>query len=318
MTQQQTDATEPSVAPFLDDPGQLPPGGTAHWARAADGVRLRVAHWPGPRGHVLILPGRTEYIEKYGQTVTDLAVAGWGASVIDWRGQGLSDRLIGDPKVGHVDSFASYQRDLDAFIAAARPFAAQPAALCHSMGGCIGLRGLMRGWQPHAVVFSAPMWGLPLPTHIKFAARTLGRVSPIVGRAGGYAPGTGPDFSFDAMSFDNNVLTTDRAQFDRAKSHLQRHPVLEIAGPSVSWVAAALREMTALSRLPSPQCPAFCAVGSREKIVSVTAIEARMARWRGGELCHYPGAEHELMIEAEPTRTDFMRRTIALFNNTHP
>lgn len=300
-------------APLLGEPGRFPSGGSAHWTHATDGVRLRVAHWPGPRGHVMVLPGRTEYIEKYAGVVSDLTHAGWGASVIDWRGQGLSDRLIADPKVGHVSDFAAYQRDLDALIAAARRFAENPVALCHSMGGCIGLRGLMRGWQPAAVVFSSPMWGLPLPNHMQFAARTLGRFSPLVGRAGVYAPGTGPDFSLGAMSFDNNVLTTDRAQFDAAKSHLIQFPQLEIAGPSISWIAAALREMGTLARRLSPDCPAFCAVGSREKIVSVPAIMARMARWPGGEMHHYPGAEHELLIEAPTTRDDFLRRALALF-----
>lgn len=303
-------------APLLEDLGPLPPRGRARWISADDGVRLRVAHWQGTRGHILILPGRTEYIEKYGQVLLDLVGQGWGASVIDWRGQGLSDRLFSDCLVGHVDNFAAYQRDLDAFITAARPFADRPFALCHSMGGCIGLRGLMRGWAPGAVAFSAPMWGLPVPGHLQLAARVLGTISPFLGRATSYAPGTGPGFGLRTMAFDANVLTTDRAQYERLQTHLRLHPELEIAGPSIGWTAAALREMAALARRPSPACPVFCAIGGREKIVSVPAVTARMARWPQGQLHRYPGAEHEIMMEAEATRADFLHRALTLFE--HP
>ena len=37
---------------------------------------------------MLILPGRTEYVEKFGLVVSDLAATGRGALVVDWRGQG--------------------------------------------------------------------------------------------------------------------------------------------------------------------------------------------------------------------------------------
>ncbi|SDW98164.1 alpha/beta fold hydrolase [Roseicitreum antarcticum] len=319
MTQRQASSTLGTAsltqAPLLDDLGPLPPGGRARWISADDGVRLRVAHWQGTRGHILILPGRTEYIEKYGHVLMYLARHGWGASVIDWRGQGLSDRLFSDRLVGHVDSFAAYQRDLDAFIAAARPFADRPFAICHSMGGCIGLRGLMRGWAPAAVAFSAPMWGLPVPGHMQLAARVLGRISPLLGGATSYAPGTGPDFGLRTMVFDSNVLTSDRAQFERLHTHLRLHPDLEIAGPSIGWTAAALREMAELARLPSPTCPAFCAVGRLEKVVSAPAIAARMARWPLGQMHHYPRAEHEIMMETTATREDFLARAMTLFTH---
>ena len=32
--------------------------------------------------------------------------------------------------------------------------------MAHSMGGCIGLRALMRGAPVKAAAFSAPMWGI--------------------------------------------------------------------------------------------------------------------------------------------------------------
>jgi len=55
-----------------------PEGGYALWLTADDGVRLRAVHWPkeGARGTVLLMPGRTEYCEKYGRTASELAARG--------------------------------------------------------------------------------------------------------------------------------------------------------------------------------------------------------------------------------------------------
>jgi len=53
-----------------------------------------VGHWTGQhvKGTVLLFPGRTEYIEKYGPAAADFLARGFATVVIDWRGQGLADR----------------------------------------------------------------------------------------------------------------------------------------------------------------------------------------------------------------------------------
>jgi len=67
-------------APLYNDVARGPDGGFAVWAKAPDGVRLRFGIWPtkGAKGTVFLLPGRTEYIEKYGMAAGYLARAGFG------------------------------------------------------------------------------------------------------------------------------------------------------------------------------------------------------------------------------------------------
>ncbi|MCB1405943.1 MAG: alpha/beta hydrolase [Rhodobacteraceae bacterium] len=290
-----------------------PDTGRAYWLPASDGTRLRLAHWPGDR-QVLILPGRTEYIEKYGLVVRDLADAGWGALVVDWRGQGLADRLAPDPLMGHVGRFSDYQRDLDAVLEAAEILAPGPHPwLVHSMGGCIGLRGLMRGKRPPAVAFSAPMLGLAQPAFLTAALRTLSRVLHPLGLDARYAPTTGPAFGLPGMRFADNTLTTDEAQFDRMKAQIAGEPGLSLGGPSLRWMGQAVTEMRALATLPSPDLPALFGLGGDEAIVSPQAIRDRVARWPRAELIDYPGAKHELTMERPEVRTDFLRRMLSLF-----
>ncbi|WP_245243244.1 alpha/beta hydrolase [Pararhodobacter sp. SW119] len=288
-------------------------GGRAVWLQAGDGRRLRLALWPGAR-HVLLLPGRTEWIEKYGQVVGQLATAGWGALVLDWRGQGLSDRLAPDSRLGHVARFSDYQIDLHAALDAARTLAPGPLPiLAHSMGGCILLRALVEGLRPPAVALSAPMWGLEQPFGLSAALRAGARLTGPFGRDAVYTPTTGPDYGLASMPYDDNPLTRDRARFERMKAQIAENPDLVIGGPSLRWLAGALVEMRALARAPSPPVPALVGLGGNERIVSPRAIRRRAAAWSEATLVDYPEAEHELLMERDAVRDDFLRRTLALF-----
>ncbi|MCC6000932.1 MAG: alpha/beta hydrolase [Pararhodobacter sp.] len=296
-----------------------PPRGQAYWLRSSDGVRVRIGYWPGSAGHVLILPGRTEYIEKYGLVVADLARAGWGAVVLDWRGQGLSDRLAPDPLLGHVRDFAEYQLDLSAARDAGMALGCGPMpVLAHSMGGCILLRALVDGWRPPAVSLCAPMLGLAQNAALRAGVAAMARLSRPLGRNLAYVPGTGPEFGLRSTPFDLNDLTRDAAQFARMQAQLVAEPALALGGPSLSWIGAALAEMADLLRSPAPDVPALIGIAGNDRIVSNEAIRARASGWPGAELAEYPGAEHELLMERPDVRVDFLDRILGLFGkNAH-
>ena len=87
---------------------------------ARDGLPLRTAVWPVPagsaRGTVVVLQGRAEFIEKYGETAGDLRARGFAVHALDWRGQGGSGRMLDDTRKGHVVSYKDYLSDLDLFL----------------------------------------------------------------------------------------------------------------------------------------------------------------------------------------------------------
>ena len=116
--------------------------------------------WPrGDRGTILLFPGRTEYIEKYAHTAAAFGAQGYATLAVDWRGQGLSDRLLADARVGHVGQMCDYQLDVAAMreVAQAQELPRPYFLVAHSMGGCIGLRSLHAGLAVNAAMFSAPM-----------------------------------------------------------------------------------------------------------------------------------------------------------------
>lgn len=303
-------------APFHAALADGPPDGRAEWLRTADGLRIRAAFWKhGVKGTVILFPGRTEYAEKYGRAATDLAARGYACVAVDWRGQGLADRALADPMVGHVQQFAEYQRDLDAVLARVdRLDLPRPLyLLAHSMGGCIGLRALTRGLPFRAAAFSAPMWGISLAAWMRPMAQVLAQMSVWTRQAHRYAPTTGGQCYLLTNPFQDNVLTTDPDMWDYMKRQVQGEPGFRLGGPSLGWLHAALRECADLSALPSPDLPTYCALGTAEKVVDVAPVHLRMARWPKGQLDLYPSAEHEVMMETPEHRRRFFDAACALF-----
>ncbi|MFZ1469256.1 MAG: alpha/beta hydrolase [Paracoccaceae bacterium] len=288
------------------------------WLRTADGVRIRAGIWAGgAKGTVILLPGRTEYIEKYGRAAGDLAARGWSTLTVDWRGQGLADRALADPMAGHVGHFDEYQRDLDAVMACARDQdLPQPyMLLSHSMGGCIALRALHRPELAFgAAVFSAPMWGILMTPWMRPVASILSTLALPFGQAHRFTPGTSSKSYVTEVPFAGNVLTTNREMWGYMQAQIATHPQLSLAGPSLGWLHAAMAECAALAAMPAPDVSAICALGTLEKVVDPVPVHLRMAGWAKGQLDLYPGAEHEVLMEGPSVRARFFDRASALFD----
>lgn len=298
-----------SDAPLFHDIAKGPPNGRAFWRTTSDGVRVRVAHWArlentDSQGTVLLFPGRTEYIEKYGLTAAELAAKGFDTLVIDWRGQGLSDRPDEERALGHVDHFDEYQLDLAEMTALAgeldlpRPF----TLLAHSMGGCIGLRALHNGLDVVGACFSGPMWGIEMSGHLRPMAWGFSWALHRTPWKMALSPGTTRKTYVLAEPFQDNMLTTQPDMWAMMQDQAKQHPELTLGGPTASWLYAALTEMRALARLPAPNLPAVTWLGTNERIVEKEPIHDLMARWPNGRLEVMQGLEHEIVMEGPSVR----------------
>ncbi len=299
-------------APFFTDIADAPEGGQAHWATCSDGVRIRVATWKsGSKGTVLIFPGRTEYIEKYGRAVQSILDRGYSAAVIDWRGQGLSDRLTPDHQLGHVTHFLDYQLDIDAMLGVIRD-AGLPKAhslISHSMGGTIALRALHNGLEVEKAIFSAPMWGIYIPPLLRIPAFIISNIGPFIGLATKFAPNTNSKNYVQVTAFNDNTLTNNKETYQWLIDQMDAHPELGIGGPSIGWLHQALVECAELRRMVPPEHDCLCFLGSQEAIVSPPAIKQLMGRWQNGTLIAVEGSQHELLMEKPPVVKRFWDET---------
>lgn len=290
----------------------LPPGGLG-WdetlaLEAGDGVALRGALWRagGERGLVLMLQGRTEFLEKYCVPAAELVRRGFAVASLDWRGQGHSARLTRNPLKGHVDRFTDYHLDLAALVAHPS-VAALPGPrliMAHSMGGAIGLGALMRGRvRAEAVVVSAPMLGIAMSPVQRLFARALVPLARLLGLRRRWPPVPGVREPYVFSGFEDNVLTGDRSVFEWMVEALRRDPGLRLAMPTLGWFEAASEEITWLARQRPPGVPGLCLLGSEEAVVDPEAVRAGAARL-GFALAEIENARHELLIAAEPARSE--------------
>lgn len=302
-------------APYYTDLAEAPDQTKAVWTTASDGLKLRIAICPvqGAKGVVLLFPGRTELVEKYGRVMTRLAKQGYSSAAIDWRGQGLSDRMLEDRLIGHVGRFRDYQRDVAALVDALHALPGPRYLLAHSMGGAIGLRAVLDGLDVKAAAFSAPMWGIKMPAYQDTLSRLVIRVLSGIGQGDMRAPGTVTHSYLLENSFAGNNLTTDLDEWTYMKRQVEQVPDFALAGPSINWVRQAIVECNALVASKPRDIAILTGLGGDETIVPRKPIEDRMARWPSGAVLHVPGARHELMMESPAKRDRFMNAVSDLF-----
>lgn len=306
-------------APLFEDIARGPGGGSAHWIQTRDGLRLRAGLWrPAagqPQGTVLLFPGRTEYVEKYGDTASFMTQHGLATLVIDWRGQGLADRLLPNPLLGHIDEFAKYQEDVAAMVTLATDLNLPKPwyLLGHSMGGAIGLRALMEGLPVAAAAFSAPMWDIRLPAPLRPVAYAIGTFSRPLCLGNRLAPATSLTPYVEVQAFTGNLLTNDADMYTMLRDQIKAVPDLALSGPTINWVYEGMRECRQLASHPAPEVPALCFLGSAEQVVSSDAIHRRINNWPKGELRLVDGARHEVLMEDRATRQKVQSEMVEFF-----
>jgi len=289
-----------------------PAGAIAGRLKASDGVGLRYVRVPPPEGRkgtVCLFQGRAEFIEKYFETANDLRARGFAVALLDWRGQGLSDRPLRNRLKGHVRDFAEYDRDLEVFMReVVMPDCPPPYfALAHSMGGSVLLRAAQqnRRWFSRTVL-SAPMIGLP-GRNGSGAARVAARWMRRLGAGRAYGPSSkgAPVFT---QPFDGNPLTSDAARYARTRRVLEVNSDLALGWPTIGWLAAAYDQMDAFADPSFPlrlRHPLLIIGAGQDAVVSNSATETFCSRLRAGALVTIPGARHEMMMERDVYRSQF-------------
>lgn len=125
---------------------------------------------------ILMVNGRTESVWRYQELFFDLFRQGFDIYSFDHRGQGVSERLLDDPHMGHVESFDDYIQDMDTIINQfdfnrySRRF-----ILAHSMGGAVSTRYIQtHSSHPfHAIAVCAPMYDIKMPAPLRAIAKPL-------------------------------------------------------------------------------------------------------------------------------------------------
>ncbi len=297
---------------------KAPPGAIVSPVVSRGQIVLRTVRWfpslgptkggRGP-GTVVICAGRSEFVEKYYETIGDLLVRGFTVVAFDWRGQGLSSRPLRNRLKGHVGDFARYRDDLAAVTTQIlEPFCPRPwYALAHSMGGTAALHfAAERPDVFERMVLSAPMIdlaGLRNPN----LTRAVARIARHLGFGRGFIP-VGRRRALFLSTFPGNVLTSDEPRFSRTATLLEARPDLALGPPTIAWAWAAFKSMAKFKEEGFVQrlgTPTLFILAGADTVVDSRAAERLSARLRASTIVTVGGARHELLMERDALRGQF-------------
>ncbi|MFQ5346578.1 MAG: alpha/beta fold hydrolase [Rhodothalassiaceae bacterium] len=292
-----------------------PPGAVRDSLPTGDGLRLRVVSWqpeatPGC-GSVLVVPGRTEYVERHFETAADLLDRGLAVAVLEMRGHGLSPRPLANPMKHHASDFSAMIDDVARFFAYAsdsrmpRPH----ILLAHSMGAHVAFRVLHE--RPRAVeaaVLTAPMFGLRLEGLPRMLVPRLARLAVRLGLGTRYALGQSDWRGGQAREMLRDLLTSDRERFADEDRILAEHPELRLGGVTWGWLDAAFRSMAGIAAPGYAEVvttPLLLVLAGADRVVDNRAAEEVAARLPHGKCVVIEGARHDILHESDPYRDRF-------------
>jgi len=299
----------------------LPAGGERLFLPLRDGWPVRLEHWPrrkAERSHILMITGRADFVEKYAETVHDLVDAGWGVTIFDWRGQGLSRRVGKTPMHGASPGFDVWLDDLAELVSWTVERSGGPVvAAAHSMGGHLLLRHLAagRGGISRALVL-APMLGVAAAPLGPGLARWLAARMVKWQRGSDFVLGGGPYEPGVAGSKRQLLLTSDAGRYSDEGWWIGQYPSLALGSVTWGWLHDAFASIDALNARGVPEAisvPVLALIPEKDGLVDSKATRRFVARIPGGETVEYPQAGHELLREAEPLRGTVLARMLAFF-----
>ena len=277
-----------------------------------------------PDAVVVCLQGAREFTEKYYETAhwcLENNLAFW---TCDWVGQGKSSRLLSNPQKLHSDGFDKHVEDLQYFIlqyikhSSVHPDKGRipMALLAHSMGAHIGMHHLCK--YPNTfecAAFSAPMIGIKLlrqyPQYLTLGAAALCKA--LMGKS--YVP-RGNDWG---KRRESARLSRDPKRSEIHNAWCDHDPELQCGDVTYGWVYEAHRSCIALKQSISKNditTPCFFGIPQQEDLVDNKLAENVIGKMPNAKLLEYPDAYHEILMETDTVRDDFLNHFYELIEQT--
>ena len=283
-----------------------------NFLNTSDDQQIRYGIWYShnekKRGSVILLNGRKEFMEKYAETILELNQRGFDVYSLDWRGQGLSSRMLPNRHKGFIKNYNNYLNDLNLFIIKiVRPKATLPLIiLSHSMGEHIALRFIHE--HPELVdkaVLVSPMIDIltsPLP---RWFVRLIAWGAIKAGLNHAYIIGSG-DYTLE--KFDDNRLTSDPKRFMDEHKAIVKNPDLALGGPTYGWLSATFESIDILTEPDFAKkitTPILIVSAGSDRVVSIKAQKTICSLLPNCRFAEIGGARHEILKETDVLRSIF-------------
>ncbi|MCE2716822.1 MAG: alpha/beta fold hydrolase [Pseudomonadota bacterium] len=218
-----------------------------HELTTPDNVKIRVGRFCGENTIsssdkvLFILPGLVSRIERQEFLAQQLASHGYDIWVLEFRGQGESQRLVSNKQMIHVDDFGQYITDVET-LASLKQFQNKQISLyAHSMGGQVALQILKKYPNKFQLaVLEAPMIRINTSPFPLFFAEPMAYIfKNWLGKSKQYCL-TCSDYDPIKLNFTNNRNCRDKDLFDQYYYIPESKKEMIPSDPSWGWMYTAL------------------------------------------------------------------------------
>ena len=300
-------------APYIElEDYKAPKGINSVFIPMNDNKKLRLIYWINfiddnkKKGTVLLQQGHNEFIEKYYETIQELLNRGFNVICFDWRGQGLSEKMIDNNHKQYIEDFNIHDCDLDFIIneIIIKNFTQPLIGIGHSMGGHILLssKSLIKE-KFKAVILSAPMLGFSYEK-LLFA---LSSITGIFSNKESYFPGSKPNMG-NETAFEDNELTNDRTRYTRTQKLVRKLPIVRLWGVTNSWVNAVKKNLIKIRQetwLRSIQTRILIINPLEDKVVNPKKTIQIANKLPFCKIININGVKHEILMEKDKFRQIF-------------
>ena len=275
----------------------------------------------GPKGSVIFVNGRAENVFKYMELFYDLHIQGWSpVYTYDHRGQGFSDRLLSDPKAGHVEDYSHYRKDFKTFlqlVALDPEFNPEKSFLiAHSMGGVITVDYLQNNPDQKyfsSVAISSPMFRIHahVPSFIEKGLLEVMKLYCLFDCTD-QIPG------IKMKSLIQKFLTRSHARHKfRLYLETKKFPKIKPGRPTYQWVIKSFefsRQIMQKDRIQAIKTPILILQGEQDQVVSNSHQDEFCNETP--TCCHIKKtvARHEHFLETDALRDQAIQETLSFFS----
>ncbi len=293
-------------APYLElDNYKAPIGINSNYIKMKDGKRIRLISWKlfndnEGSGTILIQQGHNEFIEKYYETIQEFIDRKYNVVAFDWRGQGMSERMIDDNRKQYIEDFNIHIDDLEFILdnVIFKNLNKPLIGIGHSMGGCIILSALkFHADKFDKIILSAPMLGFRSEKLLMILIDIFYLFLP----KSFFLPGSKPNMGKETP-FNENDLTTDEKRYKRTQKLVRLKKDIRLWGITVAWAKAVKNQFKIIRNeewLKNIKSEILILNSISDRVVSSKHIIETAKKLRNKKIINFKNCEHEIFMERD-------------------
>lgn len=234
--------------------------------KGENGLKIAYRHFKqGSKKLVVLVNGRVENLLKWSFVAKQFFDQGYDVVALDHRGQGYSDRILGNLHKGYVENFKFYTSDLNKVIQQFNHQYSRCFLVAHSMGSLISSHYLAKFSHSFSkAVLCAPFWGIP--TNNLKRDKILVKILMALGQKKRYLPHHG---DYQPINPQKTLLTHNLSLINWFNQIIEQCPNLALGGGTVGWLNQCWQAIDGLSQiLPKINIPTMVLQAQNDDIVN--------------------------------------------------